>query len=49
VTRGVDEGTPAIAASAADLLLWLYGRVDIDTSGVAPDRVARFRALCFTD
>jgi len=48
-TRGVGDGTPAIAASAADLLLWLYGRIDVDTSGVAPDLVARFRALCFTD
>lgn len=48
-TRGVDEGTPTIAASAADLLLWLYGRIDLDTSRVAPDLVARFRALCFTD
>jgi uncharacterized protein (TIGR03083 family) len=48
-TLGVDDGTPTIAASAADLLLWLYGRVDVDTSGVAPDLVARFRALCFTD
>lgn len=48
-TRGVDEGTPTIAASAADLLLWLYGRIDVDTSRVAPDLAARFRALCFTD
>jgi uncharacterized protein (TIGR03083 family) len=48
-TRGADEGTPTIAASAADLLLWLYGRIDVDTSGVAPEVVARFRALCFTD
>jgi len=48
-TRGVDEGTPTIAASAADLLLWLYGRIDVDTSGVASDLVARFGALCFTD
>jgi uncharacterized protein (TIGR03083 family) len=48
-TRGVHDGTPTIAGSAADLLLWLYGRVDVDTSGVAPDLVARFRALCFTD
>ena len=48
-TRGLDDATPTIAASAADLLLWLYGRIDVDTSNVAPDLVARFRALCFTD
>ncbi len=34
---------------AADLLLWLYGRVELDTSAVPDDLLARFRALCFTD
>jgi len=48
-TRGVDDGIPTIGASAADLLLWLYGRIDVDTSSVASEVVARFRALCFTD
>jgi len=32
-----------------DLILWLYGRVDLDTSPVTPDLLERFRALCFTD
>ena len=43
------DDIPTVAASAADLLLWLYGRVGLDTSGVPDDLVARFRALCFTD
>ena len=36
-------------ARAADLLLWLYGRVELDTSAVPDDLLARFRAICFTD
>lgn len=41
--------TPSIEASASDLLLWLYGRVDLDTTDVPVDLLARFRDLCFTD
>ncbi len=39
----------AVTANASDLLLWLYGRVELDTSPVTADLVARFRSLCFTD
>lgn len=42
-------GVPTINASASDLLLWLYGRVDVDTSNVPAEIVERFRALRFTD
>lgn len=38
-----------IVATASELLLWLYNRVELDTSAVPPELVARFRALCFTD
>lgn len=48
-TPGFRDDFPFVVASAADLLLWLYGRVELDTSGVPDDLVARFRALCFTD
>jgi uncharacterized protein (TIGR03083 family) len=48
VTAGTAE-LPALEAPAAQLLLWLYGRVDIDGSEVAPDLLGRFRGLCFTD
>jgi uncharacterized protein (TIGR03083 family) len=46
-TRGESDG-PVVEATAADLLLWLYGRVELDTA-VPGDLVARFRALCGTD
>jgi uncharacterized protein (TIGR03083 family) len=49
VTRGTTDGVPVIEATAADLLLWLYNRTDIDTSAVPDDLLARFRAICFTD
>ena len=39
---------PTVEASAADLLLWLYGR-ELDTSGVPDDLLGRFTALTFTD
>ena len=58
VTDGTGEGTvafsagtadaPCSPATASDLLLWLYGRADLDTAPVPDDLVARFRALCFT-
>jgi len=41
---------PAVpAATAADLLLWLYGRVAIDTAAVDPELLGAFRALTDTD
>lgn len=49
VSPGVEDGAPVLAAPAADLLLWLYGRADLDTGDVPEDLLARFRALCFTD
>jgi uncharacterized protein (TIGR03083 family) len=49
VTPGVQEGTPVLAAPVSDLLLWLYGRVELDTGGLPADLVARFRGVCFTD
>jgi uncharacterized protein (TIGR03083 family) len=48
VETGVADG-PAVEATAADLLLWLYGRVQLDTSAVPAELLDRFRALCFTD
>ena len=49
VAAGLADRTPALAASASDLLLWLYGRVDLAPEPVPPDLLERFRALCFTD
>ena len=49
VSPGVTTDCPVLEAPAADLLLWLYGRVHIDTSGVPDDLLSRFRGICFTD
>ena len=34
---------------AKELLLWLHGRVDLDTSAVPEALLDRFRAITFTD
>jgi uncharacterized protein (TIGR03083 family) len=47
-TASIPDDRPAIAAKAPELLLWLYQRIDLDTSAVDPELVARFRALTFT-
>ena len=49
VTSGAADGVPVVEGSASDLLLWLYSRVDLDTSAVPDDLLARFRAMSFTD
>jgi uncharacterized protein (TIGR03083 family) len=43
------EDTPSLAAAASDLLLWLYRRIDLDTSPVPDAVIDRFRALTSTD
>ena len=48
VSRAAADG-PVLEATAADLLLWLYGRKSLDTSGVPDDLLGRFTALTFTD
>lgn len=45
---GAPAGIPAIRATAADLLLWLYRRVSLDTGTVPRDLLDRFVALTFT-
>jgi uncharacterized protein (TIGR03083 family) len=53
VARVVREAAdvPTIEATATELLLWLYERVDLDTgsAGLPDELVARFRAITFTD
>ena len=46
---GAEPGIPTITATASDLILWLYRRIDLEAGPVPPDLLARFRALCFTD
>jgi uncharacterized protein (TIGR03083 family) len=47
--RGHLDAVPCLAAPAADLLLWLYRRRDLDIGAVPHDLVQRFRALTSTD
>ncbi len=49
MSTGVPDGTAALAAPAADLLLWIYRRRDLPLGDVAAELVARFRALSGTD
>lgn len=59
VTDGSSPGTvrfesgpgdaPTLEAPASELLLWLYRRVDLDTSRLPQPVLERFRDLCFTD
>ncbi|MHB1988671.1 MAG: maleylpyruvate isomerase N-terminal domain-containing protein [Acidimicrobiales bacterium] len=49
VEGGTTRDVPTLTATASELLLWLYARVEIDIASVPADLVARFRALCFTD
>ena len=48
VAAGAADG-PVVAAPAGQLLLWLYGRVELDLPGVPEDLVERFRKVCSTD
>ncbi|MFI5065925.1 MAG: maleylpyruvate isomerase family mycothiol-dependent enzyme [Streptosporangiales bacterium] len=47
--RGAPPDLPAVTGTASDLLLWLYGRVTLDTGGVPAALLDRFRALTETD
>jgi uncharacterized protein (TIGR03083 family) len=47
--EGVQENVPTISGTASQLLLWLYRRLDLDTSAVDPELIERFRTLSFTD
>jgi uncharacterized protein (TIGR03083 family) len=51
-TAHIEHGSvdgPLVEGTASDLLLWLYGRVDLDTTTVPDDLLGRFRKICFTD
>jgi uncharacterized protein (TIGR03083 family) len=49
VTPGDAAEVPAITATATELLLWLYERLELDTAEVDPGVLERFRALRFDD
>ena len=47
--HGARAKVPRVHATASDLLLWLYGRIELDIGEVPPDLLTRFGALSFTD
>ncbi len=47
--RGSEPGSPALEASASDLLLWLYRRVELPLGELPIELAARFHADSFTD
>jgi uncharacterized protein (TIGR03083 family) len=49
ITRVGDDDAPTVMAPAADLLLWVYGRLSLDGSPLPTGLEDRFRHLCFTD
>jgi len=49
VSRDAAGEAPVLLAPAADLLLWLYRRVELDTSAVPVEVLSGFRALTYTD
>jgi len=49
MSRGVAPDVPTLEAPAADLLLWLYRRRDLDPGPVPREAVDRFRGLSSTD
>ena len=49
VSEGHDGEAPTMQASASDLLLWLYRRVDLDLGQVPSEVIERFRGLTYTD
>ncbi len=49
VSEGASADQPTISASASDLLLWLYRRVDVDVPSVLAPVIERFKAFTFTD
>ncbi len=49
VSTGRSGDIPTVSASASDLLLWLYRRIDLDVPSTLVPVVERFRAFTFTD
>ena len=49
MTRGAEQGVPVLSASASDLILWLYRRVELDPGEVSPDLLDRFHGGTGTD
>lgn len=48
-SRGAEEGAPVLEASASELLLWLYRRIQVPPGEVPVEMVARFHAATSTD
>ena len=46
---GIEPGTPTLAGSSSDVLLWLYSRVELASDERSAELGVRLRQLCFTD
>jgi uncharacterized protein (TIGR03083 family) len=46
---GIVPGTPSIAGTSSDILLWLYSRVELASDERSAELGSRLRKLCFTD
>lgn len=49
MSPGAGRDAPTVRATAAGLLLWLYGRAQVEESAVPADLIDRFRRLASTD
>jgi uncharacterized protein (TIGR03083 family) len=47
--EGIEDGTPRLAGTSSEILLWLYSRVEIASDERTEELGGRVRALCFTD
>jgi uncharacterized protein (TIGR03083 family) len=47
--EGLRAGTPHLAGTSSDILLWLYSRVELESDGLTAELADRLRQLCFTD
>jgi uncharacterized protein (TIGR03083 family) len=47
--EGLSAGTPHLAGTSSDILLWLYSRVELKGDELSTELAGRFRQLCFTD
>gem|GEM_PF-6014486 len=49
VSAGAEASVPVLAGTASQLLLWLYGREELDSSSLPDGLAGRLRGLCATD
>lgn len=48
-SNGVNDDTPTLSGTSTELLLWLYGRIELNTVANVTELARRLRANCYTD